>query len=130
MRIKQDDVIKRLHSFTKNIIQRRRSQLIQEIESNEKNGKNGNTFFEFPILQFENQYLLSDLNGKMALLDILLQSTTADGKSLSNEDIREEVDTFMFEVQKKNIIFIFIKITFLMLRVMTPPRLEFVSRFI
>lgn len=35
---------------------------------------------------------------KKALLDILLQSITVDGKSLSNEDIREEVDTFMFEV--------------------------------
>lgn len=39
-----------------------------------------------------------EVNTKKALLDILLQSTTADGKSLSNEDIREEVDTFMFEV--------------------------------
>lgn len=41
----------------------------------------------------------------MALLDILLHSTTVDGKSLSNEDIREEVDTFMFEVNTvKNVI--------------------------
>lgn len=34
---------------------------------------------------------------KFALLDILLQSTT-DGKPLSDEDIREEVETFMFAV--------------------------------
>lgn len=33
---------------------------------------------------------------KMVLLDVLLQSTI-DGKPLTNEDIREEVDTFMFE---------------------------------
>ncbi len=79
MRVKQDDVIKKLHSFTKNIIQRRRTQLIQELESTDKS-------------------ITTELNGKKALLDILLQSTTADGKSLSNEDIREEVDTFMFEV--------------------------------
>ena len=33
----------------------------------------------------------------MALLDVLLQATTPDSKPLSNEDIREEVETFMFE---------------------------------
>ena len=33
---------------------------------------------------------------KMALLDVLLKSTV-NGQPLSNEDIREEVDTFMFE---------------------------------
>lgn len=37
------------------------------------------------------------LRRKKAFLDILLESTI-DGKPLSNLDIREEVDTFMFEV--------------------------------
>lgn len=41
---------------------------------------------------------------KMNLLDILLVSTI-DGKFLSNEDIREEIDTFMFEVNLKRVNF-------------------------
>lgn len=33
----------------------------------------------------------------MALLDVLLQSTTTDGQALSDAQIRDEVNTFMFE---------------------------------
>lgn len=39
------------------------------------------------------------MSRKMALLDVLLQ-TTVDGKPLTNEEIRDEVDNFMFAVNK------------------------------
>lgn len=67
-----------MHSFTDKVIVARREKLLS--------ANNNATDAE------------SDDGGrrKMALLDILLQSTI-DGESLTNLDIREEIDTFMFE---------------------------------
>jgi len=76
---RQTKLIELMHKFTINVIENRRKTVqgslhlnktqVEEMPSNKK---------------------------RMALLDVLLQSTI-DGRPLTNADIREEVDTFMFE---------------------------------
>ena len=72
--------MKILHGFSEKVIVDRRKKLIEENSNNEIN--NSSDFGE---------------KKKMALLDVLLQSNV-DGKALTNLEIRQEVDTFMFEV--------------------------------
>lgn len=78
------ELIKVLHGFTNKVITDRRKQLEQE-------GLNNNT----------GDANVDDIYGKKAklsFLDMLLHATI-EGKPLTNNDIREEVDTFMFEVR-------------------------------
>ncbi|XP_049537311.1 cytochrome P450 4c3-like [Anopheles darlingi] len=78
----QGRVIKKLHHFTNSVIRNRRAQLEQE----QRLGK-----VEFNVNE-------EDLYSKRrnTFLDQLL-NVTVEGKPLSDADIREEVDTFMFE---------------------------------
>ncbi|XP_059222868.1 cytochrome P450 4d1 isoform X5 [Stomoxys calcitrans] len=71
-----------LHGFTEKVIIQRREELLKAQQQTEDQSTNAD----------------ADVGSKrkMAFLDILLQSEI-DGKPLSNLDIREEVDTFMFE---------------------------------
>lgn len=77
---KEREALKILHGFTDKIICERREEIIRR----------ENTKIETSELDEVG------LKRKMAFLDILLQSSI-DGKALTNLDIREEVDTFMFE---------------------------------
>ncbi|XP_061400079.1 probable cytochrome P450 4d14 [Musca vetustissima] len=74
--------IKIMHDFTDKVIAERRDALQKSIENGTYQA--GSNTDEMGIKK------------RMAFLDVLLQSTVG-GKPLSNMDIREEVDTFMFE---------------------------------
>ncbi|XP_037040832.1 cytochrome P450 4d1-like isoform X2 [Bradysia coprophila] len=75
--------LKTLHDFTDKVINERRNAILTN--NSEHNDKKSDSVDES-----------IGMKRKMAFLDILLQSTV-NGKPLSNSDIREEVDTFMFE---------------------------------
>uniref|UniRef100_A0A182N0D8 Uncharacterized protein n=1 Tax=Anopheles dirus TaxID=7168 RepID=A0A182N0D8_9DIPT len=77
----QRRLIARLHAFTDSVIQRRRQQLLAE------KGRPSQAVADDPYEGGKRRQTFLDL-----LLDV-----TVDGRALSDLDIREEVDTFMFE---------------------------------
>uniref|UniRef100_A0A2M4BKL1 Putative cytochrome p450 4c1 n=2 Tax=Anopheles marajoara TaxID=58244 RepID=A0A2M4BKL1_9DIPT len=79
----QRKLISRLHAFTDAVIQQRRKQLLDSRQTG------GTVTFD---MNEENLYS----KRKETFLDLLL-NVTVDGQPLSDLDIREEVDTFMFE---------------------------------
>uniref|UniRef100_W8BKP5 Cytochrome P450 4ae1 n=1 Tax=Ceratitis capitata TaxID=7213 RepID=W8BKP5_CERCA len=80
---KQMGGIEIMHTFTERIIEERRVAL--QNKSNSKSAAIHSELAENGIKQ------------RMALLDVLLQSTTTDGQPLTDAQIRDEVNTFMFE---------------------------------
>jgi cytochrome P450 family 4 len=81
---REQDLIKRLHEFTDSVISVRRKFLKHR---------------EFMADGRESVESVDEIGmkKKTAFLDLLLQ-VKVDGEPLSGESIREEVDTFMFEV--------------------------------
>ncbi|XP_007606154.3 cytochrome P450 4V2 isoform X3, partial [Cricetulus griseus] len=72
--------LKRLHTFTNNVIAER----VSDMKAKE-DWTSAGTGCE------------PSKSKRKAFLDLLLSVTDEDGNRLSHEDIREEVDTFMFE---------------------------------
>lgn len=73
--------LKTIHGHTESVIESRRRELTRK--------RNCTTA--------HNQETNGTVKGRLAFLDLLLQCEI-DGRPLTNEEIRQEVDTFMFEV--------------------------------
>lgn len=84
-----------LHGFSYRVIAERKQQ-IADRERQLRNDHNNNTTASNPAPAAPDADADIGTKRRLAFLDLLIQASQG-GAVLSNEDIREEVDTFMFE---------------------------------
>lgn len=82
--------VSEIHAFTTKVISKRREEIIKEIhaENSEKEAS--------PKVE-DDLHLTTRTSNRLTFIDILLRYSIEVDSTLTTDDIREEVDTFMFE---------------------------------